>query len=542
MASATVVAGSAVSASAQSSGAKPNNGVGTDAALDNPNCDPETGRIRLYSVFRVPCTKDVDAADNGGATSRGVTRDSIKLVMVTAADPNSVPKDASIAAQNGVNQATGTTGIYADAVRDANELYASVYETYGREVDIEIYTRTGIDEASMRADALAIAEKKPFAVLNAEPLTGQLLADRKIISIDFPRDPDVVQQQAPYRWSYGTDYFGLTLMAAEVLGKQLWDGKAEWAGDESMHSKDRKIGLVYPDSNDAIPYPDLSLFEKTVKDNGGGTITTKIAYTGATGPDTATIDGLNQQAATPIIARLKDADVTTVVLITSQSMTKALTLAATNQDYRPEWFCAEWFNCSFDFYARQNDQEQWAHAFGIGSLYPALEGTALDNYAKMFQWYYGPSQGTPSAGVLSYLNNFYSGIHMAGPKLTPQTFQAGLYSKPLMGGAEEGAVAAVVNGYGPREGMAYPAFSSSGTDASLWWWNPDVEGFSNIFRVNGKGKAMWVDGGKRYLPGDFPKQTPFFDESEAIAFLPATADDQLRPPYDCPGCPSQSAS
>ena len=301
-------------------------------------------------MFRVPCVKQVKAEDNGGATSRGVTRDSIKLVMVTAADPNSVPKDPSIAAQNGVNQATGTTGIYADAVRDANELYASVYETYGRDLDIEIYTRTGIDEASMRADALAIAEKKPFAVLNAEPLVGQLLADRKIISIDFPRDPKAVAQQAPYRWSYGTDYFALTLMAAEVLGKQLWDGKAEWAGDESMHAKDRKFGLVYPDSNDAIPYPDLALFEKTVKKFGGGTITTKVAYTGATGADTASIDTLNQQAATPIIARLKDAGVTTVVLITSQSMTKALTLAATKQEYRPEWFCAEWFNCSFDFY------------------------------------------------------------------------------------------------------------------------------------------------------------------------------------------------
>ena len=163
-----VVAGGAVSGSAQT-GPKLDNGVGTAEALDNPNCDPETRRIRLYSVFRVPCVKKVKAEDNGGATSRGVTRDAIKVVMVTAADPNSVPKDPSIAAQNGVNQATGITGIYADAVRDANELYVSVYETYGRELDIEIYTRTGIDEASMRADALAIVEKKPFAVLNAEP-------------------------------------------------------------------------------------------------------------------------------------------------------------------------------------------------------------------------------------------------------------------------------------------------------------------------------------------------------------------------------------
>ena len=465
--------------------------------------------------------------------------------MVTDADPVEATDRSGGGGHERGEPGHRDHGIYADAVRDANELYASVYETYGRELDIEIYTRTGIDEASMRADALAIAEKKPFAVLNAEPLVGQLLADRKIISIDFPRDPKAVVQQAPYRWSYGTDYFGLTLMAAEVLGKQLWDGKAEWAGDESMHAKDRKFGLVYPDSNDAIPYPDLALFEKTVKKFGGGTITTKIAYTGATGADTATIDTLNQQAATPIIARLKDAGVTTVVLITSQSMTKALTLAATRQEYRPEWFCAEWFNCSFDFFARQNDQEQWAHAFGIGSLYPALEGEALDNYAKQFRWYYGPNQGTPSSGVLSYLNNFYSGIHMAGPKLTPQTFQAGLYSKPIMGGAKEGAVSTVVNGYGPRKGMAYPAFSSSGTDASLWWWNPDIEGFSNIFRVSGKGKAMWVDGGKRYLPGTSrrtrrsstrrrrspscrPMPTPGSSRSTRVTAVPARADPEHR--------------
>ena len=61
----------------------------------------------------------------------------------------------------------------------------------------------------------------------------------------------------------------------------------------------------------------MALFEKTVKKYGGGTIATKIEYTGATGADTATIDTLNQQAV-PIIARLKDAGVTTVVLITSQ--------------------------------------------------------------------------------------------------------------------------------------------------------------------------------------------------------------------------------
>ena len=50
-----------------------------------------------------------------------------------------------------------------------------------------------------------------------------------------------------------------------------------------------------------------------MKRYGGGTIATKIEYSGATGSDTAEIDNKNQQSAVPIMAKLKDAGVTTVV-------------------------------------------------------------------------------------------------------------------------------------------------------------------------------------------------------------------------------------
>ena len=49
------------------------NGVGTQAALTNPNCDPETRQIKILLIARVPCVKDVAAADNGGNTAQGVT-------------------------------------------------------------------------------------------------------------------------------------------------------------------------------------------------------------------------------------------------------------------------------------------------------------------------------------------------------------------------------------------------------------------------------------------------------------------------------------
>jgi hypothetical protein len=521
---------------------KLDNGVGTKAALAGPNCDPDTGQIKILLIVRPPCVKHVAAKDNGGATAPGVTRDTIKIVIVSAADPTTVPSDIAGAVLGGTNQATGRTGTLSDAARDENTMLSSFYETYGRKLDIEFYTRTGLDEASQRADALAIADKKPFAVLSALPITGQILADKKIISFDTPSDPKVVQKQSPYRYSWSTDYVATSLQAAEVLGKELWGGKAKWAGDDSMKTKTRKFGIVYPSSADTLPYPDLALFEKTVKKYGGGTIATKIAYTGATGSDTNAINTQNQQSAVPIITKLKDAGVTTVVAIASSSMLQGLTKASTLQEYNPEWFCAEWFNCSFDYFARQLDQQQWAHAFGVGSLYPALEGDAVDGQTQLFQWYWGKSQGTTSSYMFSILNNVYVGVHMAGPKLTAATFQAGLWAKPLQGGAADGSVTGLMSGYGPQVGLPYPAFAASGEDGGLWWYNAEIEGVSNVFKVSGKGKAMWMFGGKRYLPGKYPKgEQPLFDATKAIAFLPADADASLIPPYECTGCPSQSS-
>ena len=519
------------------------NGVGTAAALKNPNCDPDTKQIKILLIARAPCVRHVAASQNGGATSRGVTRDSVKVVIVAASDPTTVSSDIASAVLGGTNQATGKTGTLADAARDENQLLSNFYETYGRKLDIEFYTRTGLDEAAQRADALAIAEKKPFIVLSALPITGQILAQKKIITFDTPTDPKVVEAQSPYRYSWSTDYVSTSLQAAEVLGKQLWGGKAKWAGDASMHNKTRKFGIVYPGSSDSVPYPDISLFEKTIRKYGGGTIATKIEYTGATGADTATINTQNQQNAIPLIAKLKDAGVTTVVAIASSSMLQGLTKAATQQEYNPEWFCAEWFNCSFDYFARQLDQQQWAHAFGVGSLYPALEGDAVDGQTQLFQWYWGKTQGTSSSYMFSILNNTYTGIHMAGPNLTPKTFKAGLWSKPMQGGAASGSVTGLMSGYGPQVGLPYPAFAASGVDGGLWWYNADIEGNSNVFKVSGKGKAMWMDGGKRYRPGQYPKgEQKLFDMSQAIAFLPANADANLVPQYECTGCPSQTSS
>ena len=59
---------------------------GETANIDwGPNCDTETGRIKLVSVYAPPCVEPFEG-DNGGATSPGVTADTVKVVEYIA-DP-----------------------------------------------------------------------------------------------------------------------------------------------------------------------------------------------------------------------------------------------------------------------------------------------------------------------------------------------------------------------------------------------------------------------------------------------------------------------
>ncbi|HEY6697773.1 MAG TPA: hypothetical protein VIZ67_06090, partial [Acidimicrobiales bacterium] len=66
-----------------------------------PNCDPSTGKLKLPTIYAPPCVVPFDG-DNGGATSPGVTADSVKLVAYTS-DPAIDPVGSSLIAGAGAN-------------------------------------------------------------------------------------------------------------------------------------------------------------------------------------------------------------------------------------------------------------------------------------------------------------------------------------------------------------------------------------------------------------------------------------------------------
>ena len=373
-------AGSVPAAAGKSNSAA---GIGTKAALDNPNCDPDTGRVAIPYQWPPPCVKPFkDGGDNGGATAQGVTADSIKVVVRTASAPDQ-PAPAGV-----TNLASNAAAAPAEAFRDIAKVWTHKLESWGRDVDFEFFERSGTDEAAQRADALDAAGRKPFIVLDSigDEIFCSEVAARKTICIGISGSSEIAEQQQPYRYITGVDYWATPVYVAELIGKGLANRPARWAGDESMKKQKRVFGVVYTSGVNGI---DIDLFNKELAKWKAPKPVVALPYE----PPlvTAEVAADIQAKAPTIITRLKSAGVNNVVLFGGNAVTTALTKAATQQEFFPEWTQTSFQVQELDLYARGFfDQEQWAHAFGVGFIRPAVLDTGGPE--AMYVWYWGPEQ------------------------------------------------------------------------------------------------------------------------------------------------------
>ncbi|HXY94173.1 MAG TPA: hypothetical protein VEP49_16970 [Acidimicrobiia bacterium] len=497
-------------------------GVGTKAALGSPNCDQATGKIKLQFYGAPPCVRPwTDGSDNGGATAQGVTAKSIKVVVLVP------PEDKDKSSTNGgiKNQATGMNGLSKDATLDENAVLAHSYQTWGRTVEYQFVEATGTDEASQRADAVTVKAMKPFAVFDTAqfaqggggPVFQQLIANAGV--------PGNVPPM-----SAGDLLKPMEVNMAEWAGKELVDGNAQFGGDD-VKSKKRVFGVIYPGGSDGM---DLGVFTKEFA-KYGGKIAPGAAVSYSTPTDPAAQSAAFQDEATPLIAKLKQAGVTSIVDFAGAGLvanaTGSFTKAATGQDYFPEWLVTGSPYNDLDFFARSFDQQQWAHAFGQVWFTPYVAGGASDALTALFQWYWGKNEGTHSPGIFSLVYRLYNGIMTAGPNLTRATFNTALAKFPASGGAFQNMITNLETGIPPAP------IPLRGT--ALAWWNPKASGGSNQIGIPGTGKYAYLNGGKRYLTGKYPaKLQPFFDSSKSVLQFDAIpAQDQVGP-YPCDNCPT----
>ena len=247
--------GGGIQVNAQGVGKPPSGaGMATKAALGNSKCNAEAiqgwGSVPMITTTGGPYCVAPAPKSNGGATSRGVTGSAIKVVVVLP-----WPETNGTGATNDAgskNRATGQPPTVQAVVLDTWAALAHVYETWGRKVEFTFVTASGLDETSQRADVVKVEQEKPMFVINTDArglgVLATTLAKDKYVVYSLSTTPKQAAALAPYMWGGFNSEANLT-NAAEFIGKQVVGGKAEFAGDSSMHSQPRKFGLVYAEGS-----------------------------------------------------------------------------------------------------------------------------------------------------------------------------------------------------------------------------------------------------------------------------------------------------
>lgn len=491
-----------------------------------PNCDTTTGRVKIPTVYSAPCVQPF-TGKNGGATAQGVTGNEIKVV-IWVGDPS---KDPVLAGQIIAAGASLDTNTIKATWQGYIDIYNKMLELYGRKISVEFFdgTGSGADTAAAKSDAIAIAAKKPFAVLGGPAQSTSVFSDelahRGVICLGtcaLAVPQRITTNNAGYIFTDGPSPEEAAMITAEFIGKQAGPGKAQYAGADATKNKKRVYGIAHYDTPDGQYHAQFNTLKDGLKKYK---ITPKADQSFFLDP------AKSQENARTIITKMKDAGVTTVIYTGDPLTPAALTKEASAQDYHPEWIVGPTVLADTTFFGRTFDQEQWAHAFGVALVAGRVPQSENPNYT-LYTWFHGsPPPNNTYNVIVPTVSVAARGLTMAGPKLTPKTFQDGLFRYPPSGG----------DPINPKQSWGkhglWPFVDYWGSDdAGILWWDPNATGEDEVGKV-GQGVYQYGNGAKRYTLGHFPAagQGGLFDTSTAVTVFPQLPPESGTPAYPSPG-------
>lgn len=454
--------------------------------------------IQVLSTYTPPCFEF--AGDNGGATTFGVTADSINVSYRFLADGHLL----------------GTLGALAGNVIDEDaedvwrttealvEYFNANYQMYGRQIVLNRFdgagsllaevTGGGIEQAT--SDALAAYDSQAFAdvgngMTSTQPY-AEALTSAGILSFGVGyMSQEWFTARGPYAWSVFPDCSLVADTAADVAIQRLMPEPAALA-EGALNGQPRTLGIVHPNN---LEYTQCADHFVARMEEAGMPVALRQNYTldlGATATNAASI-----------LARLKDANITSVGCACDPLMMKALVAAAEQQGYSPEWFIVGVGYIDLDLVGQMiaaGAGDQWSHSLG-GSHFavPQPFGQSEGYYA-----YKTVRDDEPSVTIdliYAQLLRLVIGIQMAGPDLTPQTFEAGMYNYPERTGA------------GGTWDFS-PENHSGVVDARLVFWDPNAPS-----PFNGQ-PGTYVDTGQRFRDAsDAPTQDELLALAESLGLV-----------------------
>jgi hypothetical protein len=414
--------------------------------------------------YSPPCVSFTGS--NGGATTRGVTGKTIDVTFrIPADDLSSI--DAAIQQLAGKYNTAAFSDTKADVERTIQDLvtyFNRTFQFYGRKLVLHYYNGhgtltseiTGGGQSQANADALTVASShKAFADVSAfsQPY-GQALSQQHVVNIGSPyMSLGWYQQYAPYAWSFFPNCTTATQGGAGNVVRQLLPQKVTWAGQGVPNGQPRRFAVIAPDN--PVYQSCIHIVTKAMA-RAGHPATDVLSYT-------ANLSQLSQEAAA-MEQRMVNDKITTIICACDPITLIYLTGDFDNADYEPEIINSGGAFTDEDVVAQLFDQDVWAHAAG-----ETFNGTTPPFGSSLA--YFAAKSVDPSHVPAHEVDVFYEdlyilalGIQQAGPNLTPESFQRGLFS--YRGGDGQ---------YGPW------SFNQDGR--GIWtpqykfrveWWNPSV--------------------------------------------------------------------
>ena len=459
------------------------------------------------TVYSAPCLPEF-TGDNGGETYRGVTADTIKLVFRDFPETaNSQTTDQELR-----DRGLATTE-ETDAIRDQFiEYLQENYELYGRRIEVEEYVSQfsnntseilGGNREEACQDATQIVEEVgAFGVIGLGGQSGvfsECAAERDLMVFNGGAyySEEWYQEQHPFVWANTMDCARVSAHVAEYIGKRLIGKPAKFAGDPELAQQERKFATYVPENEEYVNCVDIT--ESAVRDEYGGEGSQVIVKY------QLDISRFAEQAQRAVV-QFKAEGVTTVTMAADPISAAALTTAAEEQDYHPEWLVIGTAFTDLNSFARGYDQNQAdGHVFGLSQVGEdraifGPEGDAAILYEKMT----GEEIPKGTTGEVHYLLNALNLLQAAGPDLTPENVARGAWSLPPMG---DETSAAGVWWYGDSidgDGGDHTAVQ----DSKEVYWDGDAPPEETEVDQDARGDYIATYDGRRFQLGEWPEEEP----------------------------------
>jgi hypothetical protein len=424
---------------------------------------------------------------NGGATSPGVTPDTVRVAVRIGSFSNGMLDALSKVAKAQIPDESPE--VIARTIAGLTEYFNRTYQMYGRKLEVVVYDgkgdvlkeATGGGQEGAEADALKVSKEiQAFADISAvSPVYADALARRGVVNIGAPfMSREWLSQRRPYTWSQFTDCSTIVESVGSYYAIKMANGNADNAGG-ALKGRPRKVGIIAPENS---WYQECVAAGVRILASAGVQPVLNEKYR-------LEVNQMSIQAGEKL-AKLKNAGVTTVVCGCDPLFMTFLTAKAKEQDYTPEWLITGVALIDNDLIGSIMEPSQWSHSFGVSFSGPSQPAGRSLGYRA----YKAVRSDEPSFGVdliYNQLQLLAIGVQMAGPNLTPATFEQGMFRYPTR--------------TGPSGTWGFkPGDHSTSDDAREVVWNPRATS------VQTRNPGAYVDpnGGARFPIGKWPAGPP----------------------------------